>query len=58
LTPEAAFRLRSVAGYLSLAVGWVEGFEINFFGAVLDFDIRQRTLKFPGIGSPGITFGI
>jgi len=28
----------SIAGYLGVTIGWIEGFEINFFGAVLGFD--------------------
>ena len=47
----------SLGGYLGLTVGWVEGFEINFFGAVLGFDIRRPALKFPGIGRLGMTAG-
>ena len=37
-----------------LTIGWVEGFEINFLGAVLGFDIRRQALKFPGIGRVGV----
>ena len=44
----------SLGGYLGLTIGWVEGFEINFFGAVLGFDIRRPALKFPGIGRLGV----
>ena len=47
----------SLGGYLGLTIGWVEGFEINFFGAVLGFDIRRPALKFPGIGRLGVTAG-
>jgi hypothetical protein len=48
----------SLGGYLGCTIGWVEGFEINFFGAVLGFDIRRPALKFPGIGRLGMTAGI
>jgi hypothetical protein len=44
----------SVAGYLGMTVGWVEGFEINFFGAVLGFDVRRPALKLPGIRRFGV----
>jgi hypothetical protein len=47
----------SLGGYLGLTIGWVEGFEINFLGAVLGFDIRRPALKFPGIGRLGMTAG-
>ena len=48
----------SLGGYLGLTLGWVEGFEINFFGAVLGFDIRRPALKLPGIGRLGTPAGI
>lgn len=47
----------SLAGYLGIMVGWVEGFEINFFGAVLGFDIRRPALKLPGLGRFGLAAG-
>jgi hypothetical protein len=40
--------------YLGLTIGWVEGFEINFLGAVQGFDIRRPALKFPGVGRLGV----
>jgi hypothetical protein len=43
----------SLAGYVGVTVGWVEGFELNFFGAVLGFDIRRPALKPPGLGRFG-----
>lgn len=47
----------SLAGYLGIMIGWVEGFEINFLGAVIGFDIRRPALKLPGIGRLGMTVG-
>ena len=47
----------SLGGYLGVTVGWVEGFEINFFGAVLGFDVRRPALKLPGIGRIGMIAG-
>jgi hypothetical protein len=41
-----------------LTVGWVEGLEFNFLGAVVGFDIRQPALKFPGIGRLGMKGGV
>jgi hypothetical protein len=58
LTPSRSGVYVSLGGYLGLTIGWVEGFEINFFGAVLGFDIRRPALKFPGIGRLGMTAGI
>jgi hypothetical protein len=48
----------SLAGYVGLTVGWVEGFEVNFFGAVIGFDIRRPALKLPGLGRLGIAAGL
>jgi hypothetical protein len=44
----------SLGGYLGLTVGWVEGIELNFFGAVLGVDVRRPALKLPGIGRLGL----
>ena len=44
----------SFGGYLGLTVGWVEGIELNFFGAVLGLDIRRPAFKLPGIGRLGL----
>jgi len=48
----------SLAGYLGPTIGWVEGFEISFLGAVLGFDVRRPALKLPGVGRLGMTAGI
>jgi hypothetical protein len=48
----------SVAGYLGVTVGWVEGFELNFFGAVIGFDVRRPALKLPGLGRIGASAGL
>jgi Protein of unknown function (DUF3750) len=48
----------SLAGYIGLTVGWVEGVELNFFGAVIGFDIRRPALKLPGLGRVGIPVGL
>jgi Protein of unknown function (DUF3750) len=44
----------SLAGYVGITVGWVEGFELNFFGAVIGFDVRRPALKLPGLGRLGV----
>jgi uncharacterized protein DUF3750 len=54
LTPSGTGLRLSLGGYLGLIVGWVEGFEINIFGAVLGFDIRRPALKLPGLGRLGL----
>ncbi|KIZ41862.1 MULTISPECIES: DUF3750 domain-containing protein [Rhodopseudomonas] len=57
LTPSRSGVFASLGGYLGLTIGWVEGFEINFFGAVLGFDLRRPALKLPGIGRLGMAVG-
>jgi len=47
-----------MGGYLGLTIGWVEGLEINFLGAVVGLDIRRPALKLPGIGRLGMMAGI
>ena len=48
----------SLAGYVGITVGWVEGFELNFFGAVIGFDVRRPALKLPGLGRFGVAAGL
>jgi hypothetical protein len=50
LTPSRTGLFVSLGGYLGLTVGWVEGIELNFFGAILGLDIRRPALKLPGLG--------
>ena len=57
ITPSGTGAFVSLGGYLGLAIGWVEGIEINFFGAVLGFDLRRPALKFPGLGRVGLPTG-
>jgi Protein of unknown function (DUF3750) len=54
LTPSHSGIYLSLGGYLGLTVGWIEGIELNFFGAVLGIDFRRPALKFPGIGRVGL----
>lgn len=58
ITPSRTGLYASLSGYLGMTVGWVEGFEINFFGAVLGIDIRRPALKLPGIGRLGVAAGL
>ncbi len=41
ITPSRTGIYASLGGYLGLTVGWVEGIELNFFGAVLGIDVRR-----------------
>ena len=47
----------SLAGYVGITIGWVEGFELNLFGAVVGFDVRRPALKLPGLGRFGVGAG-
>jgi hypothetical protein len=53
ISPSGTGIFLSLAGYLGLTVGWIEGFELNFLGAVLGVDIRRPELKLPGLGRLG-----
>jgi len=55
LTASGTGAYATLAGYVGVTLGWTEGFEINFFGAVLGFDIRRPALKLPGLGRLGLT---
>jgi hypothetical protein len=45
----------TLGGYLGVAVGWIEGIEVNFFGAVFGIDLRRPALKLPGLGRIGFS---
>jgi hypothetical protein len=52
-TPSGTGLRVSLGGYLGLTVGWVEGVELNFLGAVIGIDLRRPALKLPGLGRIG-----
>jgi hypothetical protein len=54
-TPSGTGIRATLGGYLGLTVGWVEGLEINFLGAVFGVDIRRPALKLPGLGRLGVS---
>ena len=55
-TPSGTGVRVTLGGYLGLALGWVEGIEINFLGAVFGLDLRRPAVKLPGLGRLG--FGV
>jgi hypothetical protein len=57
VTPAGTGVYASLAGFVGVKAGWVEGLEINFLGAVLGFDIRRPALKLPGLGRFGLASG-
>ena len=44
----------TLGGYAGLTIGWVEGIELNLFGAVAGLDIRRPAIKLPGLGRLGL----
>ncbi len=54
LTPSRTGLRLSLGGYFGLAIGWVEGIEINIFGAIVGLDMRRPAIKLPGIGRVGV----
>jgi len=53
-TPSRTGIELSLGGVLGVAVGWVEGIEVNFLGLVAGLDLRRPALKLPGWGRIGI----
>ncbi|MGY3235538.1 hypothetical protein ACVWZ4_003897 [Bradyrhizobium sp. USDA 4472] len=58
ITPSGTGIFATLAGYVGLTIGWVEGVELNFFGAVLGLDLRRPALKLPGLGRFGVAAGL
>ena len=54
LTPSRTGIQLSLGGSLGVAVGWVEGIELNFLGLVAGLDLRRPALKLPGWGRIGV----
>jgi hypothetical protein len=54
LTPSRTGVQISLGGYAGLAIGWVEGLEVDFLGLVAGLDFRRPALKLPGWGRIGM----
>ena len=52
-TPSGTGVRFTLGGYLGLAVGWVEGIEVNFLGAVFGIDLRRPAREIAGTGARG-----
>jgi len=55
LTPSRTGVRLSLGGLLGVAVGWIEGVEVNFLGLVAGLDLRRPALKLPGWGRIGVS---
>jgi hypothetical protein len=56
LTPSRTGVRVTFGGYAGLTIGWVEGLEINFLGAVFGIDLRRPAIKLPGLGRLGFGY--
>ena len=54
LTPSRTGIQLSLAGFLGVSIGWIEGIEVNFLGLVAGLDLRRPALKLPGWGRIGL----
>jgi len=55
LTPSRTGVQVLVRGVFGLSIGWVEGVELSFMGAVAGIDVRRPALKLPGWGRIGLS---
>jgi hypothetical protein len=53
LTPHRGLFV-TLGGYVGVAIGWVEGIELNILGGVIGMDLRRPAIKLPGLGRLGI----
>ncbi|WP_322517610.1 DUF3750 domain-containing protein [Rhodopseudomonas palustris] len=54
-TPSGTGIRATLGGYCGLTLGWIEGVELNLFGAVLGLDLRRPAIKLPGLGRIGLS---
>jgi hypothetical protein len=54
LTPSRTGVRLNLGGYFGIAIGWVEGLEVNLLSAVAGIDIRRPAIKLPGLGRLGV----
>ena len=54
LTPSRTGIQISLGGYAGVALGWVEGIEIDFMGLVAGIDVRRPAIKIPAWGRIGL----
>ena len=44
----------SLGGFAGVAIGWIEGIEVNFLGLIAGLDVRRPAIKLPGWGRIGL----
>ena len=54
LTPSRTGVQLSLGGYAGIALGWVEGIELDFMGLVAGIDLRRPAVKIPAWGRFGM----
>ena len=54
LTPSGTGVRVNLGGYFGVTLAWVEGIEVNLFGAVAGLDLQRPGLKLPGLGRVGV----
>ncbi|QCK85239.1 DUF3750 domain-containing protein [Phreatobacter aquaticus] len=54
VTPSGTGLRLNLGGYGGFSVGWVEGIEVNLFGAVAGVEFRRPAINLPGLGRFGI----
>jgi len=54
LTPSRTGIQISLGGYAGVALGWIEGIEIDFMGLVAGVDVRRPAVKIPAWGRIGM----
>lgn len=54
MTPSGTGFRFNLGGYAGLTLGWLEGIEINLFGAVAGVEFRRPAINLPGLGRFGM----
>ena len=54
LTPSRTGIQLSLGGFAGVAIGWIEGIELNFLGLIAGLDVRRPAIKLPGWGRIGL----
>lgn len=55
LTPSRTGLRLNLGGYAGLTVGWLEGIEVSFLGAVAGLEFRRPAVNLPGLGRFGVS---